>query len=234
MGIGILGGSFNPVHVGHLRLALEVLEAPAAALEYVDLLPCAEPPHKPQEGILPFELRAALLEVAVRHIPRLRVNRLEGLRSGPSYTWDTLTVYAAQYPGQRPLFILGGEDFATLPQWFRGLELPRLADFVVVPRAGAERGAFLRAAAALWPDAREAEAQFPGGARAVLPEGGQLLFLPLPRLDISASLIRERWLAGRDIHFLVPDAAVALLHAHRDVVAACWADTTPSTPCRPC
>ena len=139
MGIGILGGSFNPVHIGHLRLALEVLEAPVAALEYVELLPCAEPPHKPREGILPFELRSALLEVAGRRIPRLRVNRLEGMRSGPSYTWDTLTAYAAQYPGQRPVFILGGEDFATLPQWFRGLELPQLADFVVVPRAGTER-----------------------------------------------------------------------------------------------
>lgn len=74
----------------------------------------------------------------------------------------------------------------------------------------------------------------PGGARAVLPDGGQLLFLPLPRLDISASLIRERWMAGRDIRFLVPDAAEALLRTHRDVVAACWADTPPSTPCRPC
>lgn len=240
--IGILGGSFNPVHAGHLRLAIEVAEA--LRPERIDLVPCAVPPHKSGHDLLPFALRLALLESAVRPFPALAVNALEGGRGGPSYTWDTLQAYRAADPGGTPFFILGGEDFEMLPHWHKGAELPRIADFVVVPRAGSGPEAFRAALAAHWPDAvrltpaspapegTPAEPPHPaqGMERHLLPGGpyGEttLTFLPLPRLDISASLLRAKWLRGADIRLLVPDGVDELLRTYADAVRSCWASAT--------
>ncbi|MEG6504904.1 nicotinate-nicotinamide nucleotide adenylyltransferase [Nitratidesulfovibrio sp. 1201_IL3209] len=257
--IGILGGSFNPVHSGHLRLAIEVAEA--LRPERIDLVPCAVPPHKEGHDLLPFGLRLSLLRAAVRPFAALAVNALEGGRSGPSYTWDTLHAYRAAEPEAAPFFILGGEDFEMLPHWHRGLELPRIADFVVVPRAGSGPEAFRAALAARWPDAAPLPSVQPappaskdtphpasrlaqGTERHLLPGGPYgdttLTFLPLPRLDISASLLRGKWLRGADIRLLVPDDVDSLLRAHADAVRRCWtpAANTPQVPaphpgCRP-
>lgn len=240
--IGILGGSFNPVHAGHLRLAIEVAEA--LRPERIDLVPCAVPPHKSGHDLLPFELRLALLESAVRPFAALAVNALEGGRGGPSYTWDTLHAYRAAEPDATPFFILGGEDFEMLSHWHRGAELPRIADFVVVPRAGSGPEAFRAALAAHWPDAAPLPSApptpeetdgpahaVPGMERHLLPVGPYgdttLTFLPLPRLDISASLLRGKWLRGADIRLLVPDGVDQLLHAHADAVRRCWAHSAP-------
>lgn len=227
MRIGILGGSFNPVHVGHVRLALEVLEAslPGAGerLHHVDMLPCAQPPHKPPRGLLPFALRLQLLRAAVAGIPGLEVNDLEGERPGPSYTCDTLAAYRKHYPDARLLFILGGEDFACLPQWRRGLELPQLADLAVVPRAGSDQADFQQDVLRNWPEARLIRTH--SQLYAELPGDKRLIYLPLPRLDISASHIRQRWLAGRNVRFLLPDAVLHMLEEQRPAVAACWHDS---------
>ncbi len=247
--IGILGGSFNPVHSGHLRLAIEVAEA--LRPERIDLVPCAVPPHKEGHDLLPFGLRLSLLRAAVRPFAALAVNALEGGRSGPSYTWDTLHAYRAAEPEAAPFFILGGEDFEMLPHWHRGLELPRIADFVVVPRAGSGPEAFRAALSARWPDAvplppepggmaHPASSLTQGTERHLLPGGPYgdttLTFLPLPRLDISASLLRGKWLRGADIRLLVPDDVDSLLRAHADEVRRCWmsaADTPQATAPRP-
>lgn len=228
MYIGILGGSFNPVHTGHLRLALEALEnagLPDTAegtgrLSYVDMVPCAQPPHKPALGLLPFDLRMALLQAAVRGIDDLRVNALEGRRLGPSYTWHTLEAYRAALPQARLTFIVGGEDFGALPQWYRGLELPRLADVVMVPRVNSGQAAFRHDVARHWPEARLVQDRY--SLFAELPWGSRLIYLPLPRMDISASDIRQRWLAGRSTHLLLPDAVLDVLEEHRSIVSHCW------------
>ncbi|MDO5483370.1 MAG: nicotinate-nicotinamide nucleotide adenylyltransferase, partial [Desulfovibrionaceae bacterium] len=89
----LFGGSFNPPHVGHLRLAIEAREALGQLVDGVDLLPCAHPAHKQGRGLLPFALRAAMLEAAVAPLPDIRCNRLEAARAGTSYTWDTLGLY---------------------------------------------------------------------------------------------------------------------------------------------
>ena len=123
-GRAILGGSFNPPHVGHLRLAVEVREALGDLVTGVDLVPCAVPPHKDASDLLPFGLRAALVEACIAGLPWLACNRLEGRRQGPSYTWDTLTAYRQAAPGTDLYFILGSPDFAQLPLWRRGTELP--------------------------------------------------------------------------------------------------------------
>lgn len=229
--IGILGGSFNPVHAGHLRLAIEVAEA--LLPERIDLVPCAVPPHKDGHDLLPFGLRLSLLRAAVRPFAALAVNALEAGRTGPSYTWDTLHAYRAAEPDAAPFFILGGEDFEMLPHWHRGVELPRIVDFVVVTRAGSGPEAFRAALATHWPDAAPLpphpshHAGTPGTEHHLLPGGPYgnttLTFLPLPRLDISASLLRGKWLRGADIRLLVPDDVDSLLRAHADEVRHCWA-----------
>ena len=219
MYIGILGGSFNPVHVGHVRLALEVLES-GMGLDRMDLIPCAQPPHKSLRGMLPFDLRLKMLLAAVRDMPALAVNDLEGHRQGPSYTWDTLSAYRTRHPDARLLFVVGGEDFGAISQWHRGPELPRLADIAMVPRAGSAREAFCHEVVRQWPEARLT--QDGDSLYATLPGGARLHYLPLPRLDISASFIRQRWLSGGSVHFLLPDAVLDVLRAHRAEVESCW------------
>ena len=225
--IGILGASFNPVHIGHLRLALEMREA--LGLDCVDLLPCALPPHKSATGLLPFDLRVRLLRAAIHGFAGLRINHMEGEREGPSYTWDSLQDYAARQPDSRRFFLLGCEDFCTLPQWRKGLELPQLADFVVVPRDGAGKERFVQAVRKNWPHALPCPlelaphmAELPDAGAFALPGDARLFYLPLTRLDISASLLRRRFATGLDIHFLLPPAALECLEAERGAVEECW------------
>lgn len=219
--IGILGGSFNPVHVGHMRLAIEVYEALFPQLDHIDLVPCAQPPHKDTSTLLPFDLRAALVQAAIADIPYLRVNPLEAQRRGPSYTYDTLCAYKAQSPSTSCMFILGGEDFTAIRQWHKGQALPELAHIAVVPRAGADSSTFCQTVNALWPSAR-IEPRPAGGYTAFTEWGTQLLYLPLPRLDVSASLLRERWIEGKNIQHLLPESALATLKDHRQMTMDIW------------
>lgn len=226
--VGLLGGTFNPVHAGHIRHALEVGEA--LGLERVLLTPAALPPHKSGTGLLPFALRVDLVRAAVRGVPRLGVNTLEGELEGPSYTYASLVLWRKRHPGVTPFFLMGVEDFATLRAWHRGLELPGLAHLVVVPRAGSDRELFHAVLERCWPGAvagavcadRTENAPCPGRESVRLPDGGTCDFLPVPRLDISSSFVRERWLAGRDIHGLTPDDVLDGLEAHRDEVRRAW------------
>ncbi len=221
-GLAVLGGSFNPPHVGHLRLAVEAREALGGLISRVDLVPSAHPPHKKNQHLLPFELRAAMLEAAAQPLPWLRCNRLESLREGPSYTWDTLRAYHAAEPERKIYFLLGSPDFALLSTWHHGLELPALCDFVVVPRGEQNAEEFMATARALWPQAQAHPPLLPGSVCMALPGGGLAHFLPLPWLAVSASRIRELWLAGRSVEYLVPEAALALLQAYRRTALRHW------------
>lgn len=225
--VGILGGSFNPIHVGHLRLAIEVYEALAPMLDYIDFVPCAQPPHKDSASLLPFGLRADIVRAAVADVPYLRVNTIESQRVGPSYTYDTLLAYRAQSPSASYMFLLGGEDFASINQWHKGAELPALASLVVVPRAGAHSSSFCRTVNKLWPDATVQPTKA-GGFQAQTRWGTQLLYLPLPRLDVSASLLRQRWIEGKNIEYLLPHAALDVLCSHRQQSFKIW-DALSST-----
>lgn len=219
--IALLGGSFNPVHIGHIRLAIEAVEA--LKPECLELIPCATPPHKNAKGLLPFELRCQLVELAIKGIDSIAVNRLEGKRSGVSYTWDTLALYKAYYPKAELFFLLGGEDFNTLPFWHRGLEIPSQAHIVVVPRSGSDQTLFLNTIREHWPTATLQKTTFPQGALTYrLPHGGTFIHLPLPRLDISASIIRDKWILGKDISFLLPPAVEQALNEHQQIASICW------------
>lgn len=222
-GIGILGGTFNPVHNGHLRHALEAGEA--LNLSRVLLLPCAEPPHKGVSNLLPFELRVKMLKAAVASIPLLDVDTLEGEIARPSYTWRTLE----EWRRRRPLlegelyFMMGAESFAALPRWRRGLELPHFAHLVMLPRDGEDGRVFTECIQEFWPGSLEASHPYPTSRETVtLASGGKCTFLPAPRLDISATFIRERWHAGRSVAGLMPEPALRVLSAHADDVRRVW------------
>lgn len=222
-GTGILGGTFNPVHNGHIRHAVEVGEA--LGLDRVLLMPCASPPHKESLGLLPFTLRVELLRAAVKGVPLLGVETLEGELEGPSYTWRSLHEWVRRNEGEGlPYFMMGAESFAALDTWFRGLELPRTAHLVMVPRGGDDGSVFHESIRSFWPGSLPARCDMPLGRETVeLAGGGRCTFLPVPRLDISSTFIRARWRSGRSLAGLVPAEELDVLFARAEEVSACWA-----------
>lgn len=220
---GILGGTFNPVHNGHVRHAIEVAEA--LGLERVLLMPCAMPPHKESAGLLPFELRVELLRAAVEGISFLDVETLEGELEGPSYTWRTLNEWARRHPGEPlPYFMMGAEAFAALDTWNHGLRLPHVAHLVMVPRGGDDGSVFHESIRSFWPGSLPPSVDVPLGRETVeLACGGKCTFLPVPRLDISSTFIRARWRSGRSLAGLMSTGELDVLHAHAEEVSACWA-----------
>ena len=238
--VGILGGTFNPVHNGHLRLAVEAGEA--LELSRVLLTPCASPPHKTANGLLPFELRVALLREAVRGIPMLEVSTLEGELEGPSYTWESLAERhrragtcadpESSLPEEetRPFFMMGAESFSALHTWRRGLQLPKLAHLVMVPRGGEDLDVFHSSIRRYWPGSlpESGSADVNQFCRETvqlagdLAGGGSCTFLPVPRLDISSSFIRERWRAGRSLAGLVPVSVLEMMDRERAVLEEMW------------
>ena len=224
MKVGVFGGCFNPVHHGHLRLAVEALEI--LGLDRVELVPAAIPPHKGQRGLLPFGLRCRLVQKALHGLPGLHCSLIEGGRPGPSYTGDTLEELARAMPGSRLFFLLGVPDLLTLPSWKDGLALTRKAHFVAVARQDMALKTTQTFVRDHWPRSgppilrerdwrRVWEWPLEGDARSIL------LIRP-PYLDISATMIRDYWSAGRDIRFLLPDPVLAELNRKRCLVERYW------------
>jgi len=202
--IGIFGGTFNPIHLGHLRAAEEVREQ--LDLARVLLVPAAEPPHKAgsrTDPIAPAALRLAWVRAAVADNPGLGVDALEVERGGPSYTIDTVRAIAARTAPEPPVFVIGCDAFALLPTWREPEALLALASFAVLTRPPAQAGALsawlpdpLRAAFELEPGGRVARhRKSPTWVRAV----------EIQALDISASDVRERIRKGRSVRYLVPE-----------------------------
>ena len=164
-----------------------------------------------------------MLENILAPLPGFEVCRIETERPGPSYTVDTLAELSALYPKARLGFIMGGEDFALLPTWNRWEQIPELADIIVLPRGDNGEKEFFRTANSLWPGAIP-QSPLPEGIHALLalPHGGRILYLPQPRLEISSSLLRERWNRGKNLHFLTPHTVIDLLEANRATVSALW------------
>lgn len=232
---GILGGTFNPVHTGHVRLACAA--ADALGLDRVELTPGAVPPHKSAQGILPFDLRCALLEAAVAGQPRLAVSRLEEKLPPPSYTWNLITAWRSAHGGEIPLFIVGAEDFSQLESWKRGRELARISSFLVAPRGRADEQSFRDMSERLCPGTQVQvlgpESDLPAtlSARgtdappllaAPLSDETIALYLPLPLLDISASAVRIHWMRNEPVQALMPDPVISLLDAHAGEIRKLW------------
>lgn len=220
----LLGGSFNPLHIGHLRLAVCVYDAlidsgVSIAGCRIEMLPTAHPPHKSEKGLLPFELRCRMIESITNKWPWLSCNRIESHKQGPSYTWNTLLAMGRQ---SKPFFVLGSTDYELLSTWYRGLDLPELCELVVVPRNGFDAGNFPSVTAKMWPGAEPCRPFFAGGLAMQLPNGNSCHFLSVPRLEISASQIRELWLDGRSTDYLIPETVFDLLKKNAELVATHW------------
>lgn len=193
--IGIFGGTFDPVHFGHLRPLLEVREA--LRLDEVRLIPCYIPPHRATPGATPAQ-RLAMLRLALDETPGFVIDERELQRGGPSYMVDTLQSLREEV-GDLPLcLILGGDAFAKLDTWHEWSRLIELAHLVVIERPGcmAPRGAVAELVA---------RHQITESNDLTKSAAGGIWFQPVTQLDIAATAIREKVALGRDIRFLVPE-----------------------------
>ena len=204
--IGILGGTFDPIHLGHLAAAEEAREV--LGLEEVLFVPAGSPPHKPDRAISAPAHRVAMVEAAIATNPAFRLSRVEVDRTGPSFAADTVAILgdAMRAAGREPdlWWILSAEAFAELTSWHDPERLLASCRMAVVPRTGA------RLPARAW-----TEEHFPGMGDRVTVLGG-------PVLDISSTLIRDRVSAGRSIRYLVPDAVAAYLAEHHLYTSDLW------------
>jgi nicotinate-nucleotide adenylyltransferase len=201
--IGILGGTFDPVHFGHLRPALEIQQQ--LGLQEVRLVPCRTPPHRPQP-LASASQRVAMLEAAIRDHPVLRIDTRELERDGPSWTLDTLVSLHQELGGQSVCLLLGMDAFHGLSTWHRWHELLDHCHMVVMTRPGA-----------VLPDQGEL-ADFIGLHRvldaAALEQhaAGLLLFRTVTQLEISGTSIRKQLAAGQDPGYLLPDPVIDIIH----------------------
>jgi nicotinate-nucleotide adenylyltransferase len=199
--IGILGGTFDPIHFGHLRIAEETLEE--LELEKVLLIPGGLPPHKYEKEISPFDDRMAMTRLAVQNAPSLKVLDLEGRREGFSYSIETLRVIHEHVKADLELFfIIGIDAFMEITSWKDYKDLFHNTNFVVLNRPGVsfeDLGSFVFS---LGVGFKELDGQ----NIFTIPSGNQLIFKKATLMDISSTKIRNMVAAGKSIRFLVPEA----------------------------
>ena len=202
---GILGGTFDPIHAGHLRAALEAKER--LELERVILVPSATPPHKvgtDAAPLAPAELRLAWARAAVTGEPGLEVDDLELRREGKSFTVDTVREIAARTAPEKPVFLIGDDAFALFATWREPGELLRLAHFAVMTRPPRTSGQLRD-----WlPETIQGDLDFaPDGDSAThRRDGNWLRLLHIDALEISSSEVRARLRTGDSVHSLLPEA----------------------------
>jgi nicotinate-nucleotide adenylyltransferase len=196
--VGVFGGTFDPIHFGHLRPALELYEQ--LGLQRVHIIPCAVPPHRPQPHAS-AEQRLAMLELALTGQPELVIDTRELERSGPSYMADTLASLREEV-GETPLCLLLGVDaFLGLPGWKRWEQLLELAHIVVAHRPGWQLQqenmpqALRQALSSRWLESASQLRECPAG---------RVWLQGVTQLAISATDIRERIAAGYSANYLLP------------------------------
>lgn len=203
--VGIYGGTFNPIHVGHLRAAEEVAEA--LGLTRVLFVPSAEPPHKAEGGQGPLasaDLRLAWVRDAVADNPRFEADDLEIARGGLSYSVDTLRTLCGRLGGERPVFLIGHDAFVEIGSWREPRALFELAHFAVTTRPPVVQG---RLPDWLPADLRDAFELSPDGILGRHREAGTWVRLvEISALDVSASDIRARVRDERSVRYLLPES----------------------------
>ncbi len=187
MKIGLFGGSFDPVHLGHLLMAQAAREE--IGLERMFFIPAAQSPFKAEGHSAPAAARLQLLRLALAGETACEVDGLEIERGGTSFTIDTLRVYAAKFPGAELFYLIGADNTAQLPKWREAAELARLAEFLVIPR----------------PD--EPAVPLPAPFRGRILRG-----FPL---GVSSSEIRARVKTGLSIRHLVPATVTEAIKNNR-------------------
>jgi nicotinate-nucleotide adenylyltransferase len=187
MKIGLFGGSFDPVHLGHLLVAQAAREE--AGLDRIYFIPAAQSPFKPDQKMSPPEERLRLLRLALAGSAQSEIDPQEITRGGVSYTIDTVRDYARRFPGAQLHYLIGADNVPKLGEWREAAELARLAEFLAIPR--------------------------PGGPEAVFAppfRGRTLKGFPL---GVSSSQIRARVKAGLPVNHLVPPAVAEAIRNYR-------------------
>jgi nicotinate-nucleotide adenylyltransferase len=211
---GLLGGTFNPIHIAHLRAAEEV--ADLLGLEKVIFIPSATPPHKrPVAGdvMAPAEQRLAWVRLAVAGNPRFAVDDLEIARNGVSYTVETLHTYAERLAPSRPVFLIGQDALVEIATWKEPDTLLGLAHFAVMTRPPLQP----RPLAELLPEALGKAFEFDAGGDSARHRtaGTWMRRLPIRAPEVTASDVRARLRSGRSVRYLIPDAAWEAILASR-------------------
>jgi nicotinate-nucleotide adenylyltransferase len=215
--LGIFGGTFDPIHVAHLRLAQEALEG--CSLGAVRFLPAGQPPHRDRPGATSAD-RLAMARLALTGCTQFELDEAEVLSEAPSYTVPTLERLRKQFGAERPLVLLLGMDaFLGLPGWHRWRELFDLAHIAVATRPGHVMDFTLGDAkntadrAALAAEFAARQAASPDAFSAT--PAGRISHFDMTPLDVSATAIRGVLAAGRSPRFLVPDRVLDYIEAHR-------------------
>jgi nicotinate-nucleotide adenylyltransferase len=196
--IGILGGTFDPVHYAHLAIAEEVYCV--LGLRRVLFVPAGQPPHKAGEQITPVEHRVAMLGLAIAANPHFALSLVDVQRAGPSYTVDTLRLLRREWgPDARFYFLIGGDSLRDLPTWRDPAGLLSQATIVALTRPGYPEIGAARTALA---------AYLPGSERHVL-------VVESPQMDLSATQLRQRVAVGRPIRYQTPDEVADYIRQHR-------------------
>jgi nicotinate-nucleotide adenylyltransferase len=205
--IGVFGGTFDPVHFGHLRPALEVAEA--LALREMRLVPTHVPPHR-QAPVASAAQRLAMVQLAVAGEAGLVVDTRELERTGPSYMVDTLASLRAELGAEPLCLVLGADAYLTLESWHRWQELLALAHLVITHRPGwqLDTAAASEALTRLWREHGVASRDQLDARPA-----GTLWLQPVTQLDISATRIRAMLAAGHNPRYLLPDEVLAYIRA---------------------
>jgi len=204
--IGIFGGTFDPVHIGHLRLALELKQQ--LNLDEMRLLPCHLPPHRASPSVT-SDMRVEMLQLALRECVELQLDICELARDTPSYTYDTLCELRAGLGAETSIsFCMGADSFTQLATWHRWQELIRLAHLVVVGRPGWELPATGAVAELL--NRHQSDA-----ATIAQQAAGAVVVLTPRLLPISSTEIRRLINTGQSPQFLVPDAVWCFIREHK-------------------
>jgi nicotinate-nucleotide adenylyltransferase len=193
MRIGVFGGTFDPVHLGHLILAEQSREQ--ARLDRVLFVPAARPPNKQHQAITPFSQRVEMLALAIAGHPAFQIDELEKDRPGPSYTVDTLEELHRRYPDDQLSLLIGSDCLSDLAHWRDPARICQLAELLIMARPG-------------W-----SIEQFPTEAN--LPRDMHRQIIHAPMIDLASRDLRRRAAEGRSLRYLVPRAVECYISAHR-------------------
>jgi len=210
MKIGILGGTFNPIHLAHLRIAEEVRDR--FALDRIIFIPAATPPHKELDGDIAYADRRAMVDLAIAGEPAFSVSDIEERRGGRSYSVYTLAELHTLHPADELFFIIGSDSFLEIASWYRAAEIFTLSNIVVVERPQAPVTDLLAAL----PVAMRAEFCYDSAEMRLTHRSGfSVYYLPGIPLAISSSEIRRLVRAGHSIRYLVPDTVTRYISEKR-------------------
>jgi len=210
MHIAVFGGTFNPVHIGHLRAAEEAREA--CALDRVIFMPANIPPHKADPDLAPARLRLEMVKLAIEGNPAFEASGMEIDRGGRSFTIDTVRALKAEGgEGLKVSLIIGSDSFNDITTWCEYEALLEQASLIIAPRPGhpAKKPAEalpVELARSFWYDS--------ASGSYVNQRGTSLVFLGAELLDVSSSDIRERIGRGGSVRYLLPDSLIAFIAAN--------------------